>query len=587
MSAGTAGSSVWVKLLPGADGFGLWAITDAGPSFFEHPEVQDWISSANAICTARAEVASVSVVPASTSPMAADSMTIAGAASAQASSAALPLCVLNGRVAGLIGLTAEDASQQWPIAKLQQWIELATLKGLVHLWLLSNSGSAITGAALRTVPSLRPGDRGVVVPWRSPPGQSVATGPAMSIGIDAAWLLAGESGAQVFVFEMVREMTRRPEVARVVCLSETGAVPRAIASLPNVSGASWADVGAGRLPRLDILHRPYQPGTDVDYRRYHAAARAVAITVLDFIAYDNPAYHESAEAWRHYQQLFDAQVALADCVFAISEHVGSRLQRQFAHQLSGPVHSVLLGTDHLTAESAGAPAPGLDPALATLDGRSFLLVLGNDFEHKNRDFAVKVFADMCGRGYDGHLVLAGFHLDGGSSFRHELTGAGAHADRIIRVGSVPGDQKTWLLSRAQAVLYPTSSEGFGLIPFEAAALGTPTAFVRFGPLRETLRDVAACEGWQVRPFADHVFTLLANPALQLEQIRVTSAALTWQRCVDHILAGYRHVLSDSASWQTERRALEPERFWGQVSQGLGTLVSRAKRKLRRSPLRDG
>ena len=95
------------------------------------------------------------------------------------------------------------------------------------------------------------------------------------------------------------------------------------------------------------------------------------------------------------------------------------------------------------------------------------------------------------------------------------------------MGSVSRDEKAWLLQHAQAVLYPTSAEGFGLVPFEAAAVGTPTAFVRFGPLAETMPDVDACAAWQVRAFADHVFQLLAVPSRQVTQIRAAAANLTW------------------------------------------------------------
>ena len=266
-------------------------------------------------------------------------------------------------------------------------------------------------------------------------------------------------------------------------------------------------------------------------------------------------------------------------MFAISTYVGSRLERQFAHQLPGPVRSVLLGTDHLQASPDTAAIQPVSPAVRALGSEAFLLVLGNDFEHKNRDFAVRVFADLRDRGYEGQLVLAGFHLDGGSSFGHELSGAGHHADRVVRMGPVSAVDKTWLLRHADAVLYPTSSEGFGLVPFEAAALDTPTAFVAFGPLRETLAGVDASPGWQVRAFADHVFGLIADPARQVQQIRAAGAALTWASHVDQILAGYRAIMDRGAPWRVTARALpgRPVR----VSRALDAFRYRVANKIRR------
>ena len=200
--------------------------------------------------------------------------------------------------------------------------------------------------------------------------------------------------------------------------------------------------------------------------------------------------------------------------------------------------AVPLGTDHLVPLSDGAATPGLSAATRPLESSEFLLVLGNDFEHKNRDFAVRVFAHMRDRGYRGRLVLAGFHLDAGSSYGHELTGAGGHAEQVVRMGAVSPADKTWLLQHAGAVLYPTSSEGFGLVPFEAAALGVPAAFVAFGPLLETLPGVPASHGWQVEAFADHVFTLLADPATHVARVWAAGAALTW---AGHVEIGRAHV----------------------------------------------
>lgn len=522
------GDAVWVERLPGANGVEVWALSTSGPELLQQSEVKAWLASAIQIMTARAEVASVSM--------------------AAADEAASPLSVISGRVADLIGVS--DAHHQTSCARsvIQQWMETATLKGLIHL----------------------PADRLVT----AVPGPMV-----ISVGIDAAWLLGGESGAQVFVFEMLKELARRAEIASIVLFSESGGVPRSLDGVAKVTGVSWAAALMPGGPRVDIMHRPYQPGEDVDYRRYHGVAQCVALTVLDFIAYDNSAYHESAWSWRRYQEAFDENVCLADCVFAISGHVGARLERQFAHRLSGPVRSVLLGTDHLQSSPATAASAAAGPAVKALEGTAFLLVLGNDFAHKNRDFAVRVFADMRDRGYGGRLVLAGFHLDAGSSFGYELAGAGRHVDHVMRMGAVSAADKTWLLRHADAVLYPTSSEGFGFVPFEAAALGTPTALVAFGPLRETLTGVDASPGWTVRPFADHAFALIADPARQVRQILAAGAALTWASHVDRLLDGYRALVADGAPWRSRARSLPDTQ--ARVSRTLDAFKYRVTNKLRR------
>jgi glycosyltransferase involved in cell wall biosynthesis len=500
----------WVERLEGLDGWGIWVVCRGGSTVMQNPQFRQWLTAGEAYMRERAETASVAV--------------------------SADLTLLSGRTAELMGVAAGDDKSSCPAARRDQWLRTATLKGLVHRRL--DQPQADASHDVQSGPAVD-----------APPLSS-----AISVGIDAAWLVGTESGAQVAAIELIRELASRTEISRVVLLSDSGAVPQRLAG-PKLSGLTWTAAQENHRPVVDILHRPYQPGADVDFRRYLQLGSCVAITVLDQIAYDNPAYHESAWWQRRYQQAFDEQVCLADCVFAISRYVGTRLERQYAGRLFGPVRSVLLGTDHLRAEHTPAVTAPTGPAIGALVDAPFLLVLGNDFEHKNRDFAVKVFAEMCDRGYAGRLVMAGLHLDGGSSYGHELSWAGRYADRVVRFGSTPNADKVWLLQHAQAVLYPTSAEGFGLVPFEAATLGTPTAFVRFGPLRETLPDVDACDGWQVGPFADLVCRLLENPERQLAQIRAASERLTWAAHVDQVLAGYRYMLGPRAPWRTRRRAL--------------------------------
>ena len=57
---------------------------------------------------------------------------------------------------------------------------------------------------------------------------------------------------------------------------------------------------------------------------------------------------------------------------------------------------------------------------------------------------------------------------------------------VWRLDSVTDEEKTWLYERASLVLYPTGAEGFGLVPFEAAAHGVPCLSTRAGSLDEVL-----------------------------------------------------------------------------------------------------
>lgn len=517
-----------------------------------------WRALAKQVFEAHPSVASVSIVSRELAAAFGHGSRFGGTV-LQTSAAVLPQCVTNERMAGLLGP-----------GELRERITSASLRGLHHAWIVVTDGGATDPGAL--VPATA-GDDVVIA---SLPIAGAEAKP-VAVGIDAAWLLGGESGAQVFVFETLRAMAKSGAIDRVVLLSDSGGVPAALAGTAKISGRTWADALASG-DRLDVLHRPYQPGADVELERYRQVAHAVVITVLDFIAYDNPAYHESLFAFRAYRRSFDDQICRADQILAISRHIGDRIQRQFAHRLLAPIRSIYPGANHLEAAASSGAVP---PSLAGVAPGQYLAVLGNDFAHKNRDFAVKVFTEMCRHGYRGLLVLAGFHLDAGSSYGYELAGAGEYRDRVRRVGPLSPDHKKWLLQHAQAVLYPTSSEGFGLIPFEAAALGTPTAFVRFGPLVETLPDVPAAPAWDVTAFAAHVFSLLEAPADCVEAVRRAGQRLTWERCAAETIAVYQDLLRDSAPWHAAVAERRGPGAWMRLKETAAEYWRRAGGKVRR------
>ena len=60
---------------------------------------------------------------------------------------------------------------------------------------------------------------------------------------------------------------------------------------------------------------------------------------------------------------------------------------------------------------------------------------------------------------------------------------------VTRVGHVSEEEKCDLIANCSALLYPTSAEGFGLVPYEGASFKKATIFTSFGPLQELLGNL--------------------------------------------------------------------------------------------------
>ena len=144
-----------------------------------------------------------------------------------------------------------------------------------------------------------------------------------------------------------------------------------------------------------------------------------------------------------------------------------------------------------------------------------MLVIGNAYRHKNRPFALRVVDALVRmHGWDGAIVFAGGKPDAGSSEPDESAVIRGHPDlagRAIDLGAVTDSERSWLYHHAALVLYPSLYEGFGLIPFEAAAAGTACAYASRSSVAEYLPpEGALLELGDVGETARRLHALLGN-----------------------------------------------------------------------------
>lgn len=122
--------------------------------------------------------------------------------------------------------------------------------------------------------------------------------------------------------------------------------------------------------------------------------------------------------------------------------------------------------------------------------------------------------------------------------------AEGHARLLIRPSR---EDLIVLFSNAQAFVFPSWIEGFGLPILEAMTCGAP--FI--GSDRGSIPEVAGNAGLIVdaeddATLAHHLQTLLTNPAEQerLRQLGYTrSAQFSWRRTAEGILACYEQVVN--------------------------------------------
>lgn len=369
----------------------------------------------------------------------------------------------------------------------------------------------------------------------------------LDVIIDASWSGPWEMGTQVQALALVQALSRRADVRRVTVAlpREPSPMASALESETKVVAHPMPYGEVAGLGPADVIHRPFQPDWPLDIDVWRDEATCTVVTLLDLISWTVGTYHASGDEWMAYRRTIRDTAARVDGMVAISDDVASQARMERLPVEPSRLFVVPLGTDHLQGdESELAPEAALTAGL----GERFCLVLGADYTHKNRDLAVRAHAELRRRGFDIDLVLAGPTVRYGSSRMTEaVAGAATRHDRIFVLGSVVAAERNWLLRHAEVVLYPTSAEGFGLVPYEAAAFGTPTVLVPSGPLTDLASALpVAASGWSPVELAAAAEQLLVDRDLAGEQVKsalVAGRHLTWDACAARLVMVYRELLA--------------------------------------------
>jgi GT2 family glycosyltransferase/glycosyltransferase involved in cell wall biosynthesis len=405
----------------------------------------------------------------------------------------------------------------------------------------------------------------------------------LTVTIDARCLGPIVTGTQVHTLEVIRALSRTDRLGiRVIVPPDIGSdAKRQLAELDHVETMPHTDVHPA-MGKSDLAHRPYQVSNANDLLVLRCSGQRTVITHQDLIAYRNPGYFPGYPQWERYQRLTRQALALADGVVFFSHHSAlDALKEDMVDPERARV--IYIGVDHT---SSATPIPARrPPATEALGERPMLLCLGTDFRHKNRVFALRLLEALRERhGWEGVLVLAGPRVSEGSSAGEEAAYLATRPDlahTVVTLPAVSEAEKAWLLERSSAVLYPTTYEGFGLMPFEAAAHDRPCLFAAQTALAETLpAELATLVPWDPEVSAERVLGLLSAPdaaAAQVRAIRSAGARHTWQSTGESLVDAYvaaasspardaARLAGDLARIEAERE--EIERKYNELWQGL-------------------
>jgi GT2 family glycosyltransferase/glycosyltransferase involved in cell wall biosynthesis len=369
------------------------------------------------------------------------------------------------------------------------------------------------------------------------------------IAIDATCIGEAITGTQVLTLELIRALaTYRIDGVHISVIVSDQFKPEVLGGVNELVDEvlTFSELLELPMPCFDLIHRPFQARTSYDLLFLKRVARRFVISQLDFIVYSNPSYAAGYEEWQQYRSLTKLILSSADGVMFISHNAWQDAVHQGLRIPDERVCVAYLGLDHLMEGTR----PVLEQPFDNLPRPPFILMLGTNFRHKNRAYALKLYYELIKRyDYKGPLVLAGADVLWGGSETEESEVLDAHPelrDRVLYLGKVSDLEKIWLLEHADLLLYPSIYEGFGMVPFEAATFEKPVLTMPVTSLEEVLGEHVFClDSWDPGEGAEKAWSLISDAALarqQVQMIRERAEEFRWHQVAERTWDFYLEIL---------------------------------------------
>lgn len=380
--------------------------------------------------------------------------------------------------------------------------------------------------------------------------RQVALNSHLRVSVDITSLLHAATGVGVFTRELVDGLAERPDIdlsvfavswrgrSGLTLAAPEGARVHARPMPARVARSAWSrvDVPNARhlVGRVDVVHGPnfvVPPG----------GGAAEVVTVHDLTAIHHP--EMCTPDVLEWPGLLRRALARGAWVHTVSEFVADEVRSAFP-----------AAGERVVAVPNGIRLPG--PADATSDaavgrhlagGHRYVLALGTVDPRKDLPSLVEAFTAVGAADADLRLVIAG--VDGLGSPALDLAIAGSSLKRrIVRLGHVSEHQRLALLRGATVVAYPSRYEGFGLVPLEAMAVGTPVVTTAAGAIPEVVGEAAVVVPvHDVEALAAGLNRVLGSDEVARTLVDAGAARVLeypWSATVEGIVGLYHRATSD-------------------------------------------
>jgi glycosyltransferase involved in cell wall biosynthesis len=302
--------------------------------------------------------------------------------------------------------------------------------------------------------------------------------------------------------------------------------------------AAWCLGGGPVLERslgeLDVVHltHSFPP----------APARGPQlVTIHDLFPLEHPEWYPRSERWT-YGRGVTLALRRARRIVVPSSYVADRLVT-----LLGATPQRLEVVPHGVNGSFAATLP--QPALAEACARfgvqpgGFAVSVGAVSTRKNAIVLVRALGRLGGEPLP--LLMVGGDGHGAAEVAAEVARLDGTA-RVIRTGYLPDRDTAALVQAAAVLVHPALAEGFGMVPLEAMAVGTPVVAARVCSIPEVVSDAGVLVEQPADPSAwAAALAEVLGSAERRDELSAAgkrrAAAFSWERAANTMLELYRDV----------------------------------------------
>ncbi len=298
----------------------------------------------------------------------------------------------------------------------------------------------------------------------------------LRVALDLRDLPREQVGTRTYAVSLARELVKLPEL-ELTLLVQNPAQARGLRGR-IVPAAAWAD-------DVDLIHKPAQVLDPGELRLLFESNAHLVITYQDLIAFRIPLVFASESRFDTYRATSRLVLPAVQRVIAISHSVRDEIAAEFGIPHS-EIPVVMHGAEHGNAADARAIRP-----IRRMPERYFFSV-SSDYPHKNLATLLDAYARLRARWNRGEppgLVLAGYSSGARNALYPDLEHAAAPSG-VVFLGPVPQQHLVRLYAHAEALVFASLYEGFGLPPLEAMALGTPVIALPASAMPEVCGDGA-------------------------------------------------------------------------------------------------